>query len=86
MDTPLVSCCPDKRDLQTPLSVTSLKLLWKDFSMNKSHFTINFHRGSCFEHLGAQLNMDQSHRINNQTVKFVVLVVLSPNKLESPQY
>ena len=26
---------------------------------------ISFRRGSCFEHLGARLNMDQGHRIYN---------------------
>ena len=31
-----------------------------------------FGSGSCFEHSGAQLNMDQSDSINNRTVKFVV--------------
>ena len=33
--------------------------------------TFSFHRGSCFEHSGAWLNMDQVDPINNRTVKFV---------------
>ena len=38
--------------------------------------TPSFHHqfcyGSCFEHIGVRLNMDQGHRINNQTVHFVI--------------
>ena len=35
-------------------------------------FAIDFCSGSCFEHSGVQLNMDQSDSINNRMVKFVV--------------
>ena len=30
---------------------------------------ISFHCGSCFEHLGVQLNMDQGHTIDNGVVR-----------------
>ena len=59
---------------QTLLFVPSLKLLLERFlhrydAPRPPQFVGS---GSCFEHSGAQLNMDQSDLINNRTVKFVV--------------
>ena len=45
-------------------------------------FTISFCHSSCFEHLGAQLNMDQGHLIDNRMVKFVISCCVVSKQVE----
>jgi len=57
--------------------VPSLKLLLERFqhqydAPRPPQFAIYFRSGGCFEHSGAQLNMDHSDLINNRMVKFAV--------------
>ena len=72
---------------QTLLIVPSLKLLLERFyhrynAPRPPQFAIYFRSGSCFEHSGAQLNMDQSESINNWTVKFVVSCCVVSKQVE----
>ena len=45
-------------------------------------FAISFRRVSCFEYLGAWLNMDQGHLINSRMVKFVVSCCVVSKQVE----
>ena len=62
---------------QTLLFVPFMKLFLERFqhqydAPRPPQFAIYFRSGGCFEHTGAQLNMDQFDLINNRMIKFVV--------------
>ena len=69
---------------QTLLFVPSLKLLLEHRydAPRPPQFAIYFGSGSCFEHSGAQLNMDQSDSIDNRTVKFVISCCVVSKQVE----